>query len=248
MVTRSVSKDAKASCFLANVLGFQLPRTERSRMINQIKRYRILSMLLVAAIVIGSSGCIGAMAQLLYVMKGHKSPAEFDGLEGKRVAVVVVSDASAYGPDTLTYSVSKIVSMDLTNNVKNISVIPPAEIEKSMDTKGWDQTDFREVGDGLGAEIVVSVEIGSYTIHEGTTLYKGQSDLSVSVHDVESGQLLFSKGPNAFVFPENGRPAIQTNPRQFEQLYLAKLTNYVARLFYAHDRLDSVADDASMPF
>ena len=61
-----------------------------------------------AVFLIGSTGCIGAMAQLLYVIKGHKSPADFAGLEGKRVAVVVVSDASAYGPDTLTLSLIHI--------------------------------------------------------------------------------------------------------------------------------------------
>ena len=43
-------------------------------------------------------GCMGGLAQLLYVIKGHKIPAEFNGLEGKRVAVVCISDASAYGP------------------------------------------------------------------------------------------------------------------------------------------------------
>lgn len=201
-----------------------------------------------AVFLIGSTGCIGAMAQLLYVIKGHKSPADFAGLEGKRVAVVVVSDASAYGPDTLTYAVSKIVSMDLSNNVKDITVIPPTEIEEWMDTKGWDQTDFQDLGKGVGAEMVLAIEVGSYTIHDGATLYKGQSELSVSVHDMESGGILFSQGPEAYVFPANGRPAIQTTPRQFEQMYLAKLTTKVSRLFYAHDRLDSVAEDASMPF
>ena len=217
-------------------------------MINLVKQSRALSVLLVVTVLIGSTGCIGTLAQLLYVVKGHKSPAVFDGMEGKRVAVVVVSDASAYGPDTLTYSVSKIVSMDLQNNVKDIAVVSPAEIEEWMDTKDWDQTNFKDLGRGVGADLVLAVEVGSYTIHEGTTLYKGQSELSVSVHEMETGNILFSQGPDAYVFPTNGRPAIQTTPRQFEQMYLSKLTTKVSRLFYPHDRLDSVAEDASMPF
>ena len=217
-------------------------------MINLVKQSRILSVLLVAVVLIGSTGCIGAMAQLLYVVKGHKSPAVFDGMEGKRVAVVVVSDASAYGPDTLAFSVTKIVSMDLQNNVKDIAVITPEAIEEWIDTNDWDQTNFTDLGRGVGADLVLEIGVGSYTIHDGKTLYKGQSELSVSVHEMESGNTLFSQGPDAYVFPTNGRPAIQTTPRQFEQMYLSKLTTRVSRLFYPHDRLDSVAEDASMPF
>ena len=217
-------------------------------MINLVKQSRILSVLLVAVVLIGSTGCIGAMAQLLYVVKGHKSPAVFDGMEGKRVAVVVVSDASAYGPDTLAFSVTKIVSMDLQNNVKDIAVITPEAIEEWIDTNDWDQTNFTDLGRGVGADLVLEIEVGSYTIHDGKTLYKGQSELSVSVHEMESGNTLFAQGPDAYVFPTNGRPAIQTTPRQFEQMYLSKLTTRVSRLFYPHDRLDSVAEDASMPF
>ena len=95
---------------------------------------------------------------------------------------------------------------------------------------------------------VVAVEVGAYTIHDGATLYKGQSDLTISVYDIANGgQLVFSKGPADFVFPTNGRPVIQTTDRKFEQLYLSKMTKHISQLFYAHDRLESIAEDAAMP-
>jgi len=70
---------------------------------NQSFNRRTSVLLLLASALLVFPGC-GAMAQLMYVLKGHNVPAEFQGLEGKKIAVVCVSDASAYGPDPLTYS------------------------------------------------------------------------------------------------------------------------------------------------
>ncbi len=217
-------------------------------MVKDNKRVRSATVMTLLAGLVLLTGC-GTVAQLLYVIKGHKSPAAFDGLKGKRVAVVVVSDASAYGADTLTYNVAKLISIKLANNVKDIEVIPPSTIESWMDTNNWNQTDFNEIGRGINAEMVVSVEVSAYTIHDGSTLYKGQADTTVSVHNIaKGGQIEFSKGPSDYVFPSMGRPSIQTTDRKFEALYLSKLTDHISRLFYAHDRLEMVAEDAAMPF
>lgn len=194
-----------------------------------------------------SIGCIGAMSQLLYVIKGHQVPAKFDGMEEKRVAVVCVSDASAYGPDTLTYTVSQAVSMKLAASVKEITVVSPHEIEQWVDAHGWDETNFVEVGKGVNADLVLAIEIGSYSIHEGATMYKGRSDITATVFDVQNGgQVAYVHGPHHFAFPENGRPAIQTSDRQFEAVYLAKLTQHITRQFYEHDHLETIAEDASL--
>lgn len=194
-----------------------------------------------------STGCVSGLTQLLYVIKGHKIPAAFDGLEGKRVAVVCVSDASAYGPDTLTYNVCKLVSMKLAASVKDITVIPPRDIERWVDANGWNETDFVEIGKGVKADTVLAIEIASYSIHEGATMYKGRSDITATVFDItQGGQVAYVHGPQNFSFPQNGRPAIQTSDRQFEAVYLAKLTQHIARQFYDSDELETVAEDASM--
>ncbi len=197
-------------------------------MINHARNCRFMLLVIAAAILVSSSGC-GALAQLLYVMKGHKTPAEFDELEGKTIAVVVVSDATAYGADTLTYRVGKAVSIDIARNVKKATVIPPSHIEKWIDENGFEEADFVDIGLGVDADMVVAVEVGSYTIHDGSTLFKGQSDLTISVYEMDRGQIIFSQGPKDFVFPENGRPAIQTTDRAFEQLYLSRLTKHISR-------------------
>ncbi len=214
-------------------------------MANSKYAFWYLSVSLCLGLIVTSTGCMGALAQMLYVVKGHKVPAEYNGLEGQKVAVVCVSDASAYGPDTLTDTISRVVGMKLQTNVKNVDIVPPHKVQQWIDETGWNEADFVALGRGVGADKVVAIEVGGYTIHEGATIYKGKSDLKVTILDVANdGRVDYLFGPEYYEFPTNGRPAIQTNERQFEAFYLAKLTEHIARRFYPHDRLDTVADDA----
>lgn len=211
--------------------------------------FRSWTVPLLTLVVVGCisfSGCIGAATQLMYVIKGHKVPATYPGLEGKRVAVVCVSDANAYGPDTLTYTICKGVSVKLAQAVKDIEVIPPYKIEDWVDQNGFNGTDFEQLGRDLEADMVLAIEVGSYSIHEGQTMFKGRADITATVFDIaKGGQVEFVHGPEQFTFPENGRPAIQTTDRQFEMVYLTKLTQHLARQFHPHDQTETVADDAS---
>lgn len=194
-----------------------------------------------------STGCINQMAQLLYVIKGHQVPPKFDGLQGKRVAVLCLSDASAYGPDTLTYTVSKHVGIKIAQGVKEVEVVGPGKIESWIDENGWEESRVVSLGKGVNADMVIVIEIGSYSIHEGATMYKGNADLTVTVYDIEkNGQISFADGPDIFSFPENGRPSIQTSDRQFESFFLARLTEHISKLFVAYDKMESFADDAMM--
>lgn len=192
-------------------------------------------------------GCIGALSQLIYTVKGHTVEAAYKGLNGKRVAVVCVSDASAYGPDTLTYTVSQAVGIQLANGLeKESQVIAPAKIEDWIDSHGWNETEYVELGKGVDADMVVAIEIASYSLTEGSTLFKGRSDVTVTVYDIEKdGQVPYSATPEHFVFPRHGRPAIQTSEREFEAFYLAQLTNMISNHFLPHDHLESFARDAT---
>jgi len=198
-------------------------------------------------LICGFTGCVGAMSQLLYVIKGHDVPAAYGGLAEKRVAVVCVSDASAYGPDRLTHTVSKAVSMKLARGVKKIEIVSQAQIDDWIDQNAWDQYEFSALGQGVNADAVVAIEIASYSIHEGQTIYKGRADVTVTVYDLtapEGSQVAHVYGPREFTFPKNGHPSMQSNDRQFESLFLARLTQDISNQFCKHDRLESFAEDA----
>jgi hypothetical protein len=182
----------------------------------------------------------------MYVIKGHKTKAVYRGLEEKKVAVICNTDAKSYGPDALTDTLNNTIGLKLKQNVRKIEIIPSSTIKAWLDSNDWDQANYAALGKGVGADMIVAVDVGSYTIHEGLTLYKGQADLTISVYNVaEGGKVEFSKGPERYEFPKSGRPATQTNDRQFEAVYLAKVTDTVSKLFYDHDALDNVADDAT---
>ena len=205
------------------------------------------ALMLPMMLMVTSTGCINQMAGLLYVIKGHKIPPKFEGLEGKRVAVLCLSDASAYGPDTLTYTVAKHVGIKIATGVKGVKVVGPGVIESWIDENGWEESKVVALGEGVKADMVIVIEVGSYSIHEGATMFKGKADLTVTVYDiVKNGQISFADGPDLFAFPENGRPAVQTSDRQFESFYLARLTEHISKLFVAYDKMESFADDAMM--
>lgn len=212
------------------------------------QRYVSIFVFTIAASLLLFPGCVGALAQLIYTVKGTQVDPAFKGLNGKRVAVVCVSDASAYGPDTLTYTVAQAVGIKLNNGLEDGSqVIAPGKIEEWIDENGWNENDYVELGKGVDADMVVAIEIASYSLMEGSTLFKGRSDVTVTVYDIEKdGQVPYSAPPNHFVFPKHGRPAIQTSERAFEAFYLAQLTTMISNQFIAHDRLESFASDAAM--
>ena len=202
-----------------------------------------LALLLI--VLVASTGCVGAISQLIYVVKGTDVEPAYTGLEDSTVAVVCVSDASAYGPDMLTTTVARAVAMKMHRTGRDINLIPASKVNDWIDRNGWDESDFIKLGEGVGADKVVAIEIGAYSIHEGSTLYKGRTDLSVTVYDLQSDGIIdFMYGPTEYSFPTNGRPAIQTSDRQFEAFFLANLTENIAQQFCPYDRVDQVARDA----
>ncbi len=211
------------------------------------RQVRIIAAALIAlaAIGISLSGC-GTVAQLMYVIKGYKVKAVYDGLEKSRVAVVVVSDATSYGPDSLTRVVGRALGNRLSQNLGNIKIIPQHRIENWKDTHGWNELDYIALGKGVGADKVLAVEMDSYSIHEGTTMYKGRATLTTSVYDLENdGQVVFSQGPAEYQFPKShGRPAISTDAQKFEAAYLSQLVENIGRNFYDHDKVETYAEDA----
>jgi hypothetical protein len=199
-----------------------------------------------ALVLAGNVGCFGIAAQLGWMLWGRYEKAEYDGLKDKRVAVVVVSDASSYGPNVMTKMLATHISTYLNNNVKNIEMINQSEIEKWKDANNWQIADYVELGRALNADRIVAVEISSYSLTEGQTLYKGRANMTVSVYDLEkNGIHSYVRGPENFEFPKtHGRPAISSTQQQFESVFLQIMAEDIAKRFYKHEIIDNFAGDA----
>ena len=213
-----------------------------------IKKSNLVLLLLLTATFASSTGCIQELAQLLYVIKGHKVEPPFKALKEKKVALVCTSDAAAFGPDSLSVTITKHIAILMATSNDKITIAAPAKVEEFIDANGWedDNDSPRKLGEAVEADFVVVIDVEDYSIHEGSTLYKGRSEWTANAFDVaDEGKLVFSAGPKQFTFPEAGRPSIQTSEREFESFYLARLCDQISRQFVSYDKLETYADDAA---
>lgn len=189
-----------------------------------------------------TTGC-ALLTTLRWIGGDNLVPAEYDDLEGQRVAVVCVSDGSSYGTGSESQLLAREVSLILRHNVKNIELVRAEEIADWIDRKGWDEIDYREIGRGVKAERVVAIGLAGFSIREGASLYKGRADVSVSVYDMaDGGDEVFRKSIPEFSFPATGPyPVGDLSEVQFRRAFLKTLSQQVARYFHAYD----VAEDYS---
>ena len=189
-----------------------------------------------------TTGC-ALLTTLSWIGGDNLVPAEYDDLQGRRVAVVCVSDNSSYGTGSESQLLAREVRLILRHHVRDIELVRAEEIADWIDRKGWDEIDYREIGRGVKAERVVAIGLAGFSIREGASLYKGRADISVSVYDMaEGGDEVFRKSVPEFSFPATGPyPVGDLSEVQFRRAFLKTLSQQVARYFHAYD----VAEDYS---
>jgi hypothetical protein len=199
--------------------------------------------LLAAALVVPHSGCAIAGA-VMYWVKGNKVEARCTALEGKRVAVVCVS-GSGVGPLSEGETLAGRVGLLLSQNVKKIELVSAKEVADWRDQNNWDQVDYKSIGRGVKADMVLAIDLETFSIHDDKTLLRGRAKIKSAVYDMTSkGQLVFSDGPKEFIFPEHGAQHVIENELNFKRIYLDRLAKDIATKFYAYDKIDDFAQEA----
>ena len=196
---------------------------------------------------LGSTGCIGMMAQIGWVTGGDLIPAKYDGLDGKKVAVVVMTQGQTYGPGTEATLIGSRVERLLQREIDEIEIIDQDRIQDWMDQNNWNEVDYVEVGKGVEADMVVAVDIDRYTLTDGPTLYKGRTSYSVKVFDMakKGNKVVFSEEPPMYEFPkQGGRYRDSTSKEKFERQYVTMLSQRIARHFYPYPMTNDYATDA----
>ncbi len=198
------------------------------------------------AILTSTSGCVNALATVMYVIKGNNIAAEFNGLKGKKIIVVCRAShdlgfSNASAARDLTREISKL----LKANIRKIQIVPPKDVENWADENSWE--DPREVGKALGAEMVLCVDLEHFSLYKGQTLYQGSADYTIEVLDLENdGEAVFKKSPPRSLFPPNS--AVMTSDKrepEFRQEYVAVLADEISRHFYSHDAYAHFATDST---
>jgi len=209
---------------------------------------RVVWSCVIMTVFLMQGGCVGLLSNLLY--DNRMVPARYDGLGKQKVAVVCVSGDSIYTPHSTSTELAVRVEQLLKTNVKEIQMIDQNKVADWIDNNDWDliDYDYRKIGRGVGADKLVAIELASFSMHQGGTMYKGQCEANVSVFDMTAGgeetQIL-----DAFPikFPANG--AISTaarTERQFRNDFLKVISHDVAKSFYRHDRREDMALDSTL--
>jgi hypothetical protein len=193
-------------------------------------------------------GCIGLISNLLY--DGRMVNARYDRLKEQKVAVVCLSGDAIQSPHSTSTDLAARVEHLLKENVPGIQIIGHEIVADWIDNNNWDQVgyDCRKIGRGVGADKLVVIELGSFSLHEGGTMFKGRCEVSVTVYDMTKGgesALVLDNLPIAF--PANGAQSTATcREPQFRNDFLKVVAVEVARNFYRHDGRVVMALDSTL--
>lgn len=198
------------------------------------------------ALLVPLAGCAKVLATAVYVIKGTNVDAEFDGLEGKKVAVVCRQLASLqYRDSTVPRDLAAKIGSLLSTNGKKIEVIDQQKVAEWTDENAWEE--FTQIGKALEADMVVGVELEDFRLHQGQTLYQGRANVQIKVYDMkDNGKLVFEKTPRPSIYPPNtGIPTSEKQESQFRREYVGILADEIGRHFYSHDSRANFAIDST---
>ena len=204
----------------------------------------VLLLPLLCALLAFNCGCLGTMANLIHAGWGNLIPASFDQLAGRKVAVLCMSGSSSFGNSTAAAEISERVERKLKDRVPELTLIEQQQIEDWMDQNDWDELDYSELANGVGCDFLIAVDFKNFSLYEGQTLYKGRSDIGVSVFETAKGTVVFHLDPTLIEFPANsGQHTADTREADFRNRYLDVIASFVARQFYSYDAKEDYARD-----
>lgn len=209
-------------------------------------RYGIALVMFVAAAVLPTAGCQSLLFTITYLWQGTDEAPEFDGLNGKRVAVVCRPLPSLqYSNSNVARDLAGQVSLLLEQKVPKIKMIDQRKIAKWTDENRWE--DYTEVGKAVKADLVVGIDLESFSLYEGQTLYRGKANATVQVFNCKTGKMVFEKSLPQSVYPPNIPVPTSDMPEEsfFRKKFVLVLADQIGRHFYMHDPNADVAQDST---
>ena len=204
-----------------------------------------MALVLAAASVSVAPGC-NVLATAMYVIEGHSTKADFNGLRGKTVAVVCRPVTSLHFRDSsVSRDLAKAVSVLLEKNVRKIKLIDQRDVIEWTDENNWEE--YVEIGKALNADMVVGLDLEEFSLYQGQTLYQGKANLRILVYDVTKGKdpAFESHLPQAIYPPNSAIPAGEKPEPQFRRQFVNHLAQLIARYFYDHDPTVDFASDST---
>ena len=215
----------------------------------RVGRFQTTICFVFLGLLVASTGCLSPIMSLTWLIKGPQvTPAKTNALKGKRIAVICVSESVGYVPGSPAEHLARKVELQLKQHVRKVKTISQDKVIDWIDQHDWDSVDFREAGKGLDAELVVAIQMASFRLHDGQTLFRGRADLRVQVLDMENGgDVLLDENLFDIMFPKNGgQSTASTTEGRFRNAFTDVLAHRVARLFYDYEFDREIADEARL--
>ncbi len=210
-------------------------------------RYRsLLTALALVAVLVPVAGCTNFLTLAAYMIKGTDVPAEFDNLEGKRVAVVCQPMVELeYRSGMAAKELAREIGSLLKQHVAKIEVIDHRQVDAWIDENSWDR--YEDIGDAVKADLVLGVDLESFQIHKGQTLYQGSANITMHLVDCSNGdeEIVNRPLPQMLYPPSAGIPTSERQESQFRREFVTVLADQIARHFYKHDPYQYHALDAA---
>lgn len=209
-------------------------------------RHSVALALILALAVLPTLGCRSGLTTLAYLIKGTDVDPDYDGLKGKKVAVVCRPLVSLQFNNS---NVARDLAMQMTRllqeNVKKIQTVDQRKVTKWTDENTWEE--YPEVGKAMKADMVVGVDLEGFSVYQGQTLYQGKANATVRVYDCkQGGKIVFEKTlPQSVYPPIAGIPTSDRLEAEFRREFTLVLADQIARHFYPHDPHADVAQDVS---
>lgn len=199
----------------------------------------------VCVVVFGLLGGCQSAAFVAYAVAGDnpkvKVEAEYEGLEGQRVAVLVNADpALLYRQPNAQLEVSTAVSRAIAANVEGVTVIDPADLVAFQQRNiYWSTATYGRLAKRLNVSRIVMIELREYRLHDpgNTVMYRGVASARVEVAEADG------ETPDTPVYatevavaypPERAEGVPNANPTTIKKGMLDLFTLAAAGKFYDH--------------
>ena len=210
---------------------------------------RILILILLAAATLGGCDMARYTTYLLTPTSEREVEAEFDGLPGHSVAIVIFADQGVlYEYPSAQQRLSAMIANELREKVtekkglskaRKVTVIAPARVLKYQhENVNWDEMPRTKLGKVFGADYVLYVALVGYTMREpgSLNLYRGMVTAEASLYETaaESSQeaRVWHCNDLRIVFPEKGAGRLADDLRIIRKETDSRFADLLAKKFY----------------
>jgi hypothetical protein len=136
------------------------------------------------------------------------------------------------------------------DNDEKVTIVPNSQVEAYKDRHpDWTHLNLADIGEQLGADYVIYLEIGALTLYEqgsGNLLYHGRTDLTVSLVDVHDPSGSPERDDPSYQYPVSRGgfvPADEMTSRKFRLDFLTYVAKHLSWKFTAHPMDDEIMSE-----